>query len=189
MPEEWMSLLSLRRLGVTLLGDNIKVSKDCRMYNPKNIILHNNIRIDDFTILSARGKIELFNYVHIASHCLISSSTRIECRNFTGIASGSKLFGSTDDFYGKHMTGPLVPNSLRNVKSGDIILEDHVLLGSNTIVMPSVIFGEGSAIGSMSFVTKNTEPWCIYTGVPAKKMCERNDGCCGMALQLCENLQ
>jgi galactoside O-acetyltransferase len=186
---DWMSLDKLRRMGVTLLGKNIKVSKNSRFYNPKNIILHDNIRIDDFTILSARGKIEIFNYVHIASHCLLSSATRIECHNFSGIASGSKLFGSTDDFHGRYMVGPLVPSSLRNVTSGDIILNNHVLLGSNTIVLPSVIFGEGTAVGAMSLITKNTDPWCVYLGVPGKKMCERSDGCCGMALQLSENLK
>ena len=184
-----MTLQNLRRAGVTLLGSNIKVSKDCRLYNPKNIILHDNIRIDDFTILSARGKIELFNYVHIASHCLISSSTRIECRNFTAIASGSKLFGSTDDYGGKYLTNPTIPRELVNVKSGDIILEDHVILGSNTIVLPSVIFGEGTSVGAMSLITKNTDAWGIYTGIPAKKTRERNKDCCELAVQLEEHLK
>jgi len=184
MPGEWMTLHKLRRLGVTLLGDNIKVSNDCRLYNPKNIILHNNIRIDDFTILSARGKIEVFNYVHIASHCLISASTRIECRNFTAIASGCKLFGSTDDYGGNFLTNPTIPRSLVNVKSGDIILEDHVILGSNTIVLPSVVFGEGTSVGAMSLITKSTDSWGIYTGIPAKKLRERNRGCCELAIKL-----
>jgi acetyltransferase-like isoleucine patch superfamily enzyme len=189
MTSGWVSLQKLRNLGVKLRGTDIYVSKDCRIYNPSNLILHNNVRIDDFTILSARGPIEIFNYVHIASHCLLSSATRINCHNFSGIASGSKLFGSSDDYGGNFLTNPTVPKDLVNVKTGDIILQDHVLLGSNTIVLPGVIFGEGTSVGAMSLISKNTEPWGVYAGVPGKRIKERNKGCLLLATKLEESLR
>jgi galactoside O-acetyltransferase len=184
MSGNWLSLKQLRKLGVTILGTNIHVSKDCRIYNPSKIILHDNIRIDDFTLLAARGPIELFNYVHIASHCLLSSGTRIEVHNFANIASGSKLIGSTDDFGGNYLMGPTIPKQYLNVRSGDIILNKHVILGSNTIVLPSVNFGEGTAVGASSLIWGNTDPWSIYIGTPAKKLRDRNKGCIEMAKQL-----
>ena len=59
----WLSLQYLKKIGVKLFGNNIKVSKYARIYNPSKLILHDNIRIDDFTILSGGGNIELNNYV------------------------------------------------------------------------------------------------------------------------------
>ena len=185
----WLSIQQLRNIGIRVIGNNIKVSEACKIYNPKNIILHDHIRIDDFTILTAKGIIEIFNYVHIASHCQLSSSTRIECRNFTAIASGSKLFGSTDDYGGEYLTNPTIPKQFTNVKSGDIILNDHVILGSNTIVLPGVTFGEGTSVGAISLITKSTDPWGIYTGTPAKKLRERKRNCINMAEKLKEHLK
>jgi acetyltransferase-like isoleucine patch superfamily enzyme len=185
----WLSLRKLRSLGVKLLGTDIYVSKDCRIYNPANVTLHNNVRIDDFTILSARGPIEIFNYVHIASHCLLSSATRINCHNFSAIASGSKLFGSSDDYGGDFLTNPTIPKEFGNVKSGDIILQDHVLLGSNTIVLPGITFGEGTSVGAMSLISRNTEPWGVYAGVPGKRIKERKQGCLALATNLQESLR
>ena len=78
----------LRELGVKIYGKNIKVSKLAQIYNAKNLILHDNIRIDDFTILSGNGIIEICNYVHIGSHCNISSSVNVKLSNFSGISSG-----------------------------------------------------------------------------------------------------
>jgi galactoside O-acetyltransferase len=34
--------------------------------------------------------------------------------------------------------------------------------------MPGVTIAEGSVIGACSLVTKDTEPWTIYMGVPAR---------------------
>ena len=36
--------------------------------------------------------------------------------------------------------------------------------------MPGVRVAEGTAVGAMSMVTKSTEPWSVYFGVPAKRL-------------------
>ena len=73
----------LIELGAKIYGDNIYISKFTNIYNPSNLILHDNIRIDDFTIISCKGIIEIFNYVHISAQCFISSSTKIMIGNFS----------------------------------------------------------------------------------------------------------
>ena len=40
-------------------------------------------------------------------------------------------------------------------------------------VLPGIIVEEGTAIGSMSLVKKNTNAWSIYAGIPAKKIKDR----------------
>jgi len=173
----WFSLNHLKKLGVKIYGNNIKVSKLARIYNPSNLILHDNIRIDDFTILSGKGNIEIGNYVHIGSQCSISSSTNIKFCNYVGISSGVKLFGATDDFSGKFMTGPLIPSKFIGLTYGDIILNKHVIIGAGSIILPNIILAEGTAVGSLSLVNKNTEEWKMYAGSPAKIIKNREKKC------------
>ena len=39
--------------------------------------------------------------------------------------------------------------------------------------MPGVTLAEGSILGANSLLTKNTEPWTIYVGSPAKPIKKR----------------
>ena len=57
---------------------------------------------------------------------------------------------------------------------GPVVLEPHVIVGSGSTVMPNVTIGEGTAVGSMSFVNKDLDAWGIYVGVPCKWMKERS---------------
>ncbi len=173
----WYSIKELHRMGIKILGNNIKISKKVSIYNPSNIILHDNIRIDDFCLLSAKGKIEICNFVHIASGVMISSSNIIMIKNFCNIASGSKLYGSNDDYSGNALIGPTVIDSLRNTTNGDIICEDYSSIGANAIILPNVKLSEGSVLGTLSVLKKNTEPWTIYAGNPAKFIKNRENKC------------
>jgi galactoside O-acetyltransferase len=173
----WFTIDDLKKKGVTVYGKNILVSTFVNIYNPANLILHDNIRIDDFTTISCKGKVEIFNYVHIGPQCMISSSTNIIFGNYTGISAGVKLFGGCDDFSGKYLTNPTIPIEYLNVQTGDIILENHTVIGSGTVVLPNVILREGTAIGALSFVKKNTEAWSIYGGSPLKYIKNRDKTC------------
>lgn len=167
----------LRSLGVTIFGNNIKISKFTNIYNPQNLILHNNIRIDDFCVISCKGKIIIKNNVHISAQCFISSSSLIEIGNYSSISVGTKLFGSCDDFSGKYMVNPTVPSRFTNVVNKDIIIEDHVVIGSNTVCLPGIVVSEGVAIGCNSFININCDEWCIYAGTPIKFIKNRYDNC------------
>ena len=171
------SVEELKNMGVTVYGKNIYVSTFCRIYNPKNLILHDHIRIDDFTIISCKGPVEIFNYVHIASSCLISCSTRIIISDFAGISAGVKLFGGSDDYSGKFLTNPMVPTKYTNVKKGDIILEKHALVGANSVILPDVILKEGTSVGALSLINKTTDEWKVYAGVPARVIKDRHKDC------------
>ena len=48
--------------------------------------------------------------------------------------------------------------------------------------------GEGCAIGSMSLVMKDVDPWSIYVGVPAKKIKERKKNLLELEKQFREEL-
>ena len=50
----------------------------------------------------------------------------------------------------------------------------HVIVGAGSIIFPGVIMAEGGSIGSCSMVTKSTDAWTIYFGVPAKRIKSRS---------------
>jgi acetyltransferase-like isoleucine patch superfamily enzyme len=57
----------------------------------------------------------------------------------------------------------------RLTKKEKIIIEDEVWIGTNVTILPGVTVGKCSIIGAGSLVTKDVEPYSIYTGTPAKK--------------------
>ena len=167
----------LKTMGVTMYGKNINISKFVNIYNPQNLILHDNIRIDDFTIISCKGIIEIFNFVHISAQCFITSSTKIIIGNFSAISVGTKIFGGSDDFSGEFLANPTIPSEYTNVKKGDVLIGDNVIIGSNSVIMPNIMIEEGAVVGANSFVNTSCSSWKIYGGTPIKFIKDRNKNC------------
>jgi galactoside O-acetyltransferase len=55
----------LKELGLKSFGRNVLISRKCSIYGGENMAFGNNVRIDDFCILS--GEITIGNYCHIAA--------------------------------------------------------------------------------------------------------------------------
>ena len=72
------------------------------------------------------------------------------------------------------MTGPLVDKNFVSVVGGTVKIKNHVIIGTNSVIMPGVELAEGTAIGALSFVKKSTEPFGIYGGIPAEKIKDRS---------------
>ena len=185
----FFKIKDLIRMGVTVKGTNVKISKLARIYNPHGLTLHDNVRIDDFTILSGRGKIEIGNFVHIGPHSYITSFTNILLKDYVGLSAGVKLFGSSDDYSGKYMTNPTVPSKYLGTVSGDITLNEHCIVGSGSLVLPNVVMGVGSAVGSLCLITKNTMPWKLYAGSPAKIIKDRSKKCMELEKKLIKEME
>lgn len=49
-----------------------------------------------------------------------------------------------------------------------IIVEDHVWIGAQAIILPGVVIGHNAVIGAGSVVTDDIPPWSIAAGVPAQ---------------------
>jgi galactoside O-acetyltransferase len=65
------------------------------------------------------------------------------------------------------------------------VLELFAGVGTNVVVLPGVTLAEGSVIGACSLVTKSTEPWTVYAGIPAKPLkSRRRDKMIAMAREL-----
>ena len=156
-------------------GNNVMISSKASFYNPGNISIGDNTRIDDFCVLSAgEGGIYIGNNVHIAVFTLLIGNGKIEIDDFANISSRVSIYSSNDDYSGEFMTNPTVDKKFTNVTYGNVKIGKHVIIGSGSIILPNINLGEGACIGSLSFVKNDCEPFYMYAGVPAKKIKPRS---------------
>lgn len=53
-------------------------------------------------------------------------------------------------------------------------MRKHVIIGSGSVILPSVEIKEGTAVGALSLVNKSLDEWSIYVGSPARKVNKRS---------------
>jgi len=170
----YLEELDINALGFNSLGKNVLISSKASIYNPSKISIGDHVRIDDFCILSAgEGGIHIGKYVHIACYCCLIGNSPIILHDFSGLSSCVAVYSSSEDFSGGTLTNPTIPEKFRKVISKPVVLHKHVIVGSGSTILPGVNLGEGVAVGAMSLVNKNCEPFYIYFGIPAKKLKKR----------------
>jgi acetyltransferase-like isoleucine patch superfamily enzyme len=156
------------------LGKNAIVGKTVRIRYPELVSIGDNCIIDDFTYISTA--LELKNNVHISAGCKIIGGRRssVAFDEYSTLSPGVVLAAGSDDYVGGIAT-PLVPLEVKgDVKLGYIRLGRHCIVGSNSVVLPNVTFGEGASVGALSLVKSDLRPWSLYAGVPAKKLKDRD---------------
>lgn len=163
----------LKQIGFKSLGRRVMISRKTSIYCPQNISIGENVRIDDFCILS--GNIEIGNYVHIAAGVMLfGGEYGIVLKDFVGFSSRCAVYATSDDYSGEALTNPTVPEKFRNIIGGQVVLEKHSIVGSGCTILPNVKIGEGTSIGSMSLVNKSLDEWGIYIGIPCRRIKERS---------------
>lgn len=179
MSDNFYTIEELTQIGFAFLGTNddckmdIRVSRKASIYSPEKVTLGNHVRIDDFCILS--GHIEIGNYVHIAAYtALYGGKEGIYISDFANLSSRICVYSVSDDYSGKTMTNPMVPDEFKDVESRPVYIGKHVIIGSTSIVLPGVNVAEGSSFGSFSFINSDSEPWSINVGIPARKIKNRS---------------
>lgn len=163
---------SLAALGFKRLGDNVKISDKASIYNPELMEIGDHSRIDDFCVIS--GKVTLGRNVHIAVFCNIGGGDLgVTLDDFSGLAYGCHVFSQSDDYSGRTLTNPTVPNKYKHETKASVLIKRHSIVGTCSVIMPGITVEEGASIGAMSLVTKSTEPWSVYFGIPAKRLKSR----------------
>lgn len=165
----WLTDKELNKLSFRKLGRNVRISDKAAIYNTDTIEIGDNTRIDDFCVVS--GKVSLGRNVHIAVFCNIAGGTKgITIGDFSGVAYGCHIFSQSDDYTGLTLTNPTVPVEYKQERKEKIVIGRHCIIGAASLVFPGVVMDEGCSLGAMSMLTKSTEPWSIYFGIPAKKI-------------------
>jgi len=131
------------------IGKNNIIGRSVNIANIHNIILCDNITINaEVYLVASKSKIVIGNNVLIAPRCVLQTQNH-------NYIEKNILIREQGDI------------------SSDIIIQDDVWLGLNVMILPGVIIAQGCVIGAGSVVTKSTEPYGVYIGIPAKKIKER----------------
>lgn len=161
----------MKDLGFKSLGTNILIDESCIINGIENISIGSNVRIDAFTIINCiNGYLKLGSNIHISNNCSLACSGGVELKDFSGLSSGVKIYSASDDYLGRSMTNPTIPGKYKKVKTGKVILEKHVIVGSSSVILPNLTIGEGASIGALSLVKDSLEEWSVYAGSPIKKL-------------------
>ena len=177
LQSKYFSEIDLKDFGFKSIGKNVKISSDARIYGPENISIGNNVRIDDFAILSATiGTISIGNYVFIARNSHLSGFFGIEMHDFSSMAANTIIYSASDDYSGDHLTAQAIPQKYTSHIGGAVVIGKHVIIGSACSILGPSIIGDGCSVGAKTFVNKDLTPWGIYIGIPAKRLKERKKG-------------
>lgn len=163
----------LLSLGFKSVGHNCFISRNACFYGVGNMSIGNDVRIDDFCILS--GNISIGNHVHISAYVALYGSEGIVFEDYTGISARSTIYSAMDDFNGEYLIGPMSPNGTTNVQGGEVRIKSYSQIGAHSLIFPCVTIGEGVVVGAMSMVKTNLDPWGIYYGIPAKLLGKRSN--------------
>ena len=173
----------LQKLGLCSCGHDVLISRKASFYSPDKIRIGNNVRIDDFCILS--GTITIGNYVHISAFSALYGANGIILEGYCGVSPHCILLSATDDFSGDYLVGAQFPTKFTNVTGGLVILKKYTQLATNTIVFPNITIEEGAVTGAMTLVNRNLAPWTINTGIPVNRTRQRKKG----LLKIIESLE
>jgi acetyltransferase-like isoleucine patch superfamily enzyme len=129
-------------------GIGLRLDADSKS-NRRCIEIGDNVQMNDYVHIAAIESIKIGNNVLIASKVFITDHNH----------------GS---YNGAENSDPLVNPYDRKLYSSPVEIRDRVWIGEFVSVLPGVIIGEGSIIGTMSVVTKNVPSYSIAVGSPAK---------------------
>jgi maltose O-acetyltransferase len=113
----------------------------------------------------------------------IVHSERITMGSAFGVNSGTYINGigtitfGRDVLIGSNVTissgrhpieGKLTPVFHRQSVPAPIIIGNDVWIGAGAVIMPGVTLADGTVIGANAVVNKDTQPYGIYVGAPAR---------------------
>jgi len=102
-----------------------------------------NFGVNSESYINAIGEIEIGNFVLIGNGVTISSGMH-----------------PVDGHFPEVFARQSIPKK--------ITIEDDVWIGAGAVIMPGVTLARGTVIGANSIVNKNTEPYSVNVGAPAR---------------------
>lgn len=155
-------------------GEDVYIDSTCKIKYPFDVSIGSHVALDFGVSISTTAIIG--DYIHIAPHVVIigGNKSKLIMEDFSFIASGTKVVCGSEDYTGLGLVGPTIPEQYRLIKYTSIKFKKFAGCGVNCSIMPGVTLAEGSILGANSLLTKDTEPWTIYVGSPARPVKIRN---------------
>lgn len=165
----------IARMEFLSVGQDVLISSKASIYGANRISIGDHVRIDDFCVLSAgAGGIHIGSRIHVAVFCSLIGAERITLGDFANLSSRVSIYSSSDDYSGRTMTNPMVPDHLKAVDSRPVSIGRHVIIGCGAVILPGVTLHDGVAVGALSVVKDDCDSFGIYGGVPARRVGNRD---------------
>ena len=161
MNEKFLNDKQLKNLKFKSLGRNIKISSNVTIIGAKKIVIGNNVRIDDYTILSVQeGFLKIGSNVHIGGQSYLGCAGGIIIKNNVNISQGVKIYSKINDY--------LDGRKFNKTNKVPVKIFNEVIIGSNSVVIGKCKINTGATVGALSFVKEDLKSWTIYAGNPVK---------------------
>jgi acetyltransferase-like isoleucine patch superfamily enzyme len=165
-----MSKEELNALGLRHVGDNVFIDRTVRIFFPHKIVIESNTRIDCQSVISCSGDVHIGPYSHFSIGTKIMGGGNFRSAAYVGVSSNVTFMTSSENYAGDAMGTCMVPQEFRKNVSGSISLEEHVVCGPNSVILPNVTLGQGAAVGALSLISHSIPPFVIVSGNPARKV-------------------
>lgn len=162
----------LLSMGFKFIGKGCCISREASFYGVSKMSIGDNVRIDDFCILS--GNITLGSHIHISAYVALYGAEGIVLEDYTGVSPRSTIYSAMDDFSGDYLIGPIHPEEYTNVTGGPVTVKRYSQICANCVVFPNLTIEEGVVVGACSMVRHSLDPWKFYIGIPCKPLKSRN---------------
>lgn len=150
-----------------------KVTRGALFFGVQRIVIGALSRVDAGCILT--GQVELGKRVHLAPYCVLYGKAGIRIGDYSGFAPFTAMHSESDDYSGRSMFGPCVPDEYQPHKlRSPITIGRNVLGGTRVTILPGVVLQDGVAIGAHSLVKHECQADTIYAGAPAKAVGRRS---------------
>lgn len=130
-------------------GSGYRLNYEVNMHNPSNIYVGRGTYINGGDIFASSNAT-----ITIGENCLISYNTHIRTDMHNYVSKCLLI-------------------SEQGITEKSIVIENDVWIGYGVQVLSGVTISKGCVIGAGAVVTKSTEPYGVYVGVPAHKISER----------------
>lgn len=158
------------RLPFRACGEDVQIYPRAHVVSPEAITIGDSVIIDDFVFLVGGQETRIGSFVHLASFSSYLGRGSLVIEDFVSVSSGARIYTGIDDFSGGSLVGPGVPEPYRQPARTFARIGKFAVVGANAVVFPGVTLGEGCAVGALSLVNRDCEPWTIYGGVPARPL-------------------
>jgi len=130
--------------------------------------IYNEIKEKGYKLISyISSRTTIYDKSKVGDNCFILEDNTIQ--PFVTIGSNTVLWSG--NHIGHHSRiGDHVFITSHVVISGNCIIEPYCFVGVNAAVKERTTLGEGSFIAMSTCITKDTEPYSIYSGNPEKKI-------------------
>ena len=151
------------------IGDGVELRRnvEIRVHGSSETHLGNKVRIDrGVRILSAnKSKITIEEGARIGLYSVLNGGDSISIGKKSLVSGFVYLQTSMHGYADKNS-----PVQDQGYDHAPVALEEDVWLGTHVVILPGVVMGKGSVVGSNAVVNRSVEPHTVVGGIPAKKL-------------------